>query len=161
MNRSFERRLILEQLEPRLCFHFSLRAPEITTEIAPAAIVESDSFALEHALLFVSGQNDSAGRAPALRVDDAMPGNARIGSVHDESNGPRSITLTENRRDLTVSHHASGRNATDYLEYSLAIFGIAHRESKGELPVLVGSLGKGSRFRGPSHVPIRADKLNG
>lgn len=88
-------------------------------------IIKLNAFAFKHTLLFIRRQDDASGGTAPLRIDHAVPGRiVFIGAMHDKSDRPRRITLTEHVGDLTVSHDAAARNSPHDAIDAFAIFGI-------------------------------------
>jgi hypothetical protein len=90
-------------------------------QIAASVLIKHYAFLFQQALLLVLRQHHSSGGTRALRIQHAMPWRTFRRSVHTKTDSPWRVTVTEKFRNLTVSHHATGRNPADDGVNALAI----------------------------------------
>lgn len=96
--------------------------------------------------------NDAAGRAGTLRVQNTMPGSIVIGAVHDKADRSGRITVAENFRKLSVRHYFAAGNLTDYPVDTFSIIGVGRSRHWFALLVYL-RLRSTARAGAPSPLP--------
>ncbi len=106
--------------------------PEVSLQIATAALIKLDAFGLQHTLLFVMWDNHSAGRTSSLSVDHSMPGRVVTGCVHYKPDCSGRVAVAKYLGNLSVGHHSAGRNRADDFINALPIFGFVFQGLLGK-----------------------------